>query len=401
MLPAEILIQAPGSSDTRMVVVRSPRPEPGVHLAWRLLALAAGAGVFLVLNLYLLFESCRSNEFMVTCSGGSGEYTALVLFVLGLVGAASLITSIGRNFAVGFVGALLCLSVVSAGACTSVWSDPYQSGMRRWVRPYLNERSIRRRTAEQRRQWVAAMNARPMDVARGVALAGAAIADQGRTVDSERGARHEIPIARGEDDLGQPIDEVRGDPGWRVTYERGPSSGYLVRVGPDELLDHKWPRIVADASGRFEVQASPDAQPLPITPVSDLREMVDCLKGIPAEAERMRVKRGGLSYGWFLTSMSRKLCPGVAPRLKAPIPNAEDTSLLSIQLPLTGDGARVDVTTYRIQMVIREPSNEPFAFDLLATGAAGFPRYLATFEGAVHTTTEARAATRHDPVVTP
>ena len=62
---------------------------------WRLLALLPAHVVFLVLNLFLLFDRCSSNEFMLTCSGGSGEHTAPVLFVLAMLGAAPLITSIG------------------------------------------------------------------------------------------------------------------------------------------------------------------------------------------------------------------------------------------------------------------------------------------------------------------
>jgi len=393
---------------------------------WRLLALAGGAGVFLVLNLFLLFDRCSTNEFMVNCGGGSGRHTAPVLFVLGMVGAASLITSIGRNFAIGFVATLLGLAVVTTGACTPSWTDPYYSGMRRWVRPHLDARATRRKIAERRRDWIAAMNARPMDLARGVELAGEvagcasreaakgaaptesalrercdAMRDVSVAGESSPWVRYTIPVARGEDAMGQPIDQVLGDPGWRVRYEPVPPSGYVVRVEPDELLDEEWPRVAAYASGRFEVQPSADVAPQTVSPVADLRAMVACLKAIPAEEDRRRAKHGGLSYGWFLTSMARRVCPALASRLRAPIPNDENTTLLSMQVSVAG-GAQVEVAAYAVQFEIRQPANAPFAFDLLARSVpAGLPRYLATFEGAVHSTTDARAATATDPVVAP
>ena len=398
-----------------------------VSALWRLLAFVAGAVVFLVLNLFLLFDRCRSNEFMLTCSGGSGEHTAPVLFVLAMVVAASLITSIGRSFAVGFIAALLGLAVVSTGACTPSWTDPYHTGMRRWVRPHLDARATRRRIAERRRDWIAAMNARPMDIARGVELAGAVAGCASREAakgaaptesalrerchdmkdvsvagESSPWVRYGIPVARGEDAMGQPIDQVRGDPGWRVRYEPVPPSGYVVRVEPDELLDEEWPRVAAYASGRFEVQPSADAAPQTVSPAADLRAMVECLKAIPAEEDRRRAEHGGLSYGWFLTSMARRVCPGLASRLRAPIPNDENTTLVSMQLSVSAGGAQVEVAVYSVQFVIRQPANAPFAFDLLARSVpAGLPRYLATFEGAVHSTTEGRAATTADPLVAP
>ena len=150
-------------------------------------------------------------------------------------------------------------------------------------------------------------------------------------------------------------------------------------------------------SGRFEVQPSADAAPQTVSPVADLRTMVECLKAIPAEEDRRLAEHGGLSYGWFLTSMARRACPGLASRLRAPIPNDEHTTLLSMQVSVGAGGAQVEVAVYSVEFVIRQPANAPFAFDLLAQACPLACQDHATVEGAVHSTTEGRAATAADP----
>jgi hypothetical protein len=98
--------------------------------------------------------------------------------------------------------------------------------------------------------------------------------------------------------------------------------------------------------------------------------------------------------------MTKKLCPDLAPRIQAPLPNDSNATLLSVVLPATAVGTPTTVARYKVRFALREPSGSPFVFDLTATGtSAGFPRYLATFEGAIHRTTAFRDATTSDPIV--
>jgi hypothetical protein len=70
----------------------------------------------------------------------------------------------------------------------------------------------------------------------------------------------------------------------------------------------------------------------------------------PRAEERLRLQRGGLSYGWYLTSRARQLCPSLAARLKAPVPNDSNTTTLAIVMPAPGypDG-KVTVAVYTVR----------------------------------------------------
>jgi hypothetical protein len=170
-------------------------------------------------------------------------------------------------------------------------------------------------------------------------------------------------------------------------------------VAPASVLRHTFPRMHASSDGRVDVTMTEGAAPLTVTPAEDLRQLVECLKGLPAEEERVRLsRRGGLSYGWFLTSRARRLCPGLAGRLKAPVPNDENTTLVALVAPMPA--GPVTLATYAVRFEIRQPANQPFAFDLHARATVeGLPRYLATFEGSLHTTIAWRDVLTSDPLV--
>ncbi len=370
----------------------------------------AGVVAFLVMNVALVTGRCSTNEFMVNCAGNEGESTTIVLLAAGGIVLAALTTRAGRLFAAGFFGALIALTVVTSGACTFVWADPYSSAMRQ-ARPYLNRREAEKKSAETRRAWIAAMDARRMDIARGVETAGAVAAcarryagghdgraaaseselaatcDELRTertaADPKPPGRYVIPVSRGEDPRGQQIAEVRGDAGWRVDYTASAPADFTVSVRPDEQLAHDWPRVTITSSGALEIQVSQIAAARPISPVPDLVTLVECLKSSAADVERHATRY--MYAGWYLTSLSRKVCPSLSPRLRAPQPNNSNATLLSLQIPAGGPAA-VTVVDYQITFAIRQPPNDGAAFDLLADPTiSGLPRYKATFEGEVIT----------------
>lgn len=389
----------------------------------QILLVVAGVCAFLVVNAVLFLGRCSSTEFMINCSGGRGTNTWHVLGIGGFVIVAAFATKAGRAFAKGFFGALIVLGVSTMGACTTPWADPVFE-VRRAIRPYQERWAKERKQSAIRRDWIAAMNSRSMDLARGIELAGAVVncvqvhltakgrvtptieelgpgcrylADFGASMDPGWPLRYEIPVERGLDQFGQTQEAVRGDAGWRVNYS-ATASGYSVDAAPEGLLNHRWPRIHADEKMQWEVRLAENAPPLSLTPVADLKTMAACLKGIPAEEERRRVQR--VLGSWHLTPMAKRLCSGLAPRLRPQIQSDENASLLSIHLPAGPNGGSIPALTYLVEFVIRQPANSPFAFDIHAKAeTAGFPRYLATFEGTVHQTTDNRPATAQDPVV--
>ena len=407
----------------------SPASKP-LSPWWRFACIAAGVFAFLLINVLLFLDGCTGTEFMFNCTPRPRQHAFPVLVMILLLAVAAAVSRRGRAFAIGFATTLLAVSVLSLGGCTRAWTAPLVAvkwEVQRRVRPYQEERARKEKEAAQLRAWLAALNARPLDVARGVELASAvahcarryALDHEGRFAvmesdllprcevfrftrvgsDVQWYERYVIPVPAGQlDQFGMTVEPVRGDAGWRASYEVLPG-GFAVRVVPDEQLSHDWPRVLVDAAGTAEVQAAENAPPLSISPVADLRTMVECLKGIPAAVERRKAETGGISYGWFLTSMARKVCPGLSPRLNPLMPNDENATRLDVLLPVGPGGVAVPVASYDVRFEIRQPANKPFAYDIIATPRAwGLRRYLATFEGAIHYTTETRPPTTADPL---
>jgi len=404
---------------------RGPSPDRRPDALRHALDVAAGAAVFLVINAVLYVAQCENSDVFVRCRGEAGANTWTVLVIGGLVIAAAFADRGGRRFATGFFGALATLMVLTVGACTPSWVDPIYT-VQGTLEPYRLRWVRSRELAATRRAWIAALNGRAMDVARGVGLAGAVVhcaqtyrQTEGRaaaseddlaarceflrnfraSADADPPVRYVVPIPRGTDAFGEPTAEIRGDAGWRVTYTVA-GLGFAVDVSPDEQLVHRWPRVHADGATAFGVQPSAASPLLPVTPVADLQTLSSCLKGIPEEEDRMRAQHGGLMYGWHLTSMAGRLCPSLSSRLAPLLPSDSNATMLSVLLPVGPDGASMDVARYTVRIVLRDPRGARFGFDLAAGAtAAGLPRYMATFEGVVHRTMEPRAATTDDPIV--
>jgi len=399
---------------------RAERPED----RRRPFLIAGGVLTFLCVNLVLFLDRCSMHQLTFDCSGSGGMHTVAVVVIGSLLFAGAWVHRNGRAFAKGFAYALVALGVLSLGSCTPSWVDPYYTV--RWkVEPFRLRWVQSRREAAMRRDWIATLNGRPMDVARGVELAGdvvscaqASLRETGRVSTNEDalasrcghlavvrfrvnpGAprRYEIPVAPGGRDMfGEPVDQVRGDAGWRFTYVTS-TAGFAVDVRPDRQLAHAWPRIRGDGAREIQVQMSETTAAVDVSPAGDLRIMTECLKGIPAEVERLRVARHGLDYGWSLISMTTRLCPGPAARV---VPSDSNATLLSVTVPSGSDPAPpVIAAAYLVRYVWRSPTGTPFAFDLRADAkSAGLPHYWASFEGAVHWTAEARPATSGDPLV--
>ena len=379
---------------------------------WHIAAATSGVAVFLVVNLLLLIDRCPSSGsgFGWNCSSGAPHYLD-VLFIAGGLGLMSVLSRRARTFAIGFAGGLLAMAVITTGACTPSWADPVKAARMKMERR-LEARAREREKVDTRTRWIAAMNQQTLDVPRGVYLAGNVLscaqgfaASHGGVAPSHEGQfsehcanlreysasydldpprRYKVPTNGERRAMQHPIERVEGDPGWRVQYEVAGDGRMVVRVAPDSQLAHKGPVIHADSSGMLELQLTDSGPRFAVSPVEDLRTMVECLKGVPEEVERRKEQRGGVSYGWYLTSMTARLCPRLEPRLRALVPNDENSTLLTLLAPVGSGGAAIPVAAYKVDFIIRQPANEPFAFDLSASATTwGLPHYRATFEGAV------------------
>ena len=390
----------------------------------RYLAVAAGGAVFLALNTFLFLSRCTSTEFMINCGGGQGRHTAAVIVLIVLVILAAIFTDAGRRFAKGFIGALVILGVVTMGSCTPSWLDPYYVVKTRTA-PVRAQWKTNREEAARREEWIAAMNARDLDVSRGVDLASAVLVcarSFARTKDRPAATESEllerctefrdyaasveplprrayiIPVDRPDDARGEMFPEIRGDAGWRATY-RLTATGYEVDVAPEARLKHNWPRIHGDDDSGIEITLSESSAPIPVSPVADLQTMVRCLREIPAEEERRHAQR--VLGGWVLTNMTKRLCPELASRVQFSTPNDKETTSLSVVIPAGPKGGPAVAAVYTVKIELRQAAPDNFAFDLTASPKLtwGLRRYLARSDGSIHWTVEGKAATPDDPVV--
>ena len=407
-----------------MVAVPAP-PKPPLASVVRAMFTAFGAMAFLVINAGLFLGRCTSTEFMFNCRGSNGEHTVAVIVIAASVLAGGFFARRARAFAQGFFAALLALAVVTTGACTPSWFDPY-TAVRRQVVP-LQRRAVRAlEDDKQRREWVEALTERKMDVSRGIELAGSvancvrmrhaaqgrlpsddaelarecrAFADFGDAFDPGPPRRYVIPVPRGTlDEFGQTAQEVHGDAGWRAFYKVTPA-GFTIRAVPEGQLRHAWPHVTTDEHGRMWVTPY-QRDAVEVSPVADLAVMASCLKGIPAAVAARTAQTGGVSYGWALTSMTRKICPSLAARLTAPYPNDSNVTWLAVSVPEDPAGTLARAASFAVQFEQQPPADGPLAFVLhVQATTAGLPRYLVTPEGAIHWTSELRSATAHDPVI--
>ena len=352
-----------------------------------LLLIGGGIVAFLIVNVSLFLARCSTNEFMVSCDVGHGRDWLFVASIVAFLGFAAFVNRLARMFAMGFAGAFAALTVVSAGACTTPWADPYVVAKRRFDEQPWRAAQLRR--AANNRTWVDTMSNRAMDLARGVEMA------------SSIAACTQTPIEGCAS--GFVVDKSRDDAGWRWSYKRV-SGGLTVEVKPDDALPHRWPRVTASSDGVVSVMLTSGAVPFVVSPVDDLKQLAMCLRRIPQVAPLMPDGKRIMPQGWSLTYMSIHLCGVLSPKLTAPEPsrlNDERATLLAVMMPPgTAAESAVPLATYRVEFVPHQPATDSFAFDLTATPMIrGLPRYLVTLEGVVHRTMQPRDATVGDTVV--
>ena len=371
-----------------------PVPAPP-KLSWlglrHILLIAAGSVVFLVVNVYLYLGRCTTTEFMIDCNSGDGSDWVFVVGTVGILALGAVVSRLGRMFAMGFAGMFLCLTVVTAGACVTPWLDPYYVAKRRYDQ--TPARAAKLRTERDHRAWVEAQSKRAMDLERGVEMAGAISA----CVKSRADTNRRVPAKKSEVSK---VCDRQDDGGWRWTYTPD-AGGFDVEVLPDESLPHKYPRVIASSDGRINVMLAPDKPPFLVLPVDDLRQLAGCLRRVPTMFKSRPGEPAPPPSDWDLTRMSNHLCGALGPKLRAATPNDARSTLLAVMMPAgTAGESAARLATYRVKFNIRQPANDPFAFDLTATPlAGGLPRYLVTFEGTVHRTMDIRDATVSDPVV--
>src|SRR5262245_52915266 len=80
--------------------VKAPA-APGLSTFARLVFVLGGAVVFIVANVLMYLSQCSSTEFMMTCSGGNGEYTVHVIATAAILGIGAIISRRLRAFAMG------------------------------------------------------------------------------------------------------------------------------------------------------------------------------------------------------------------------------------------------------------------------------------------------------------
>ena len=267
-----------------------------------------------------------------------------------------------------------------------------------------------------RRARIAAMNGRTTDVARSVGLAGAVVncAQRYRQVegrvaasedvlaercrdlkdfrassDADPPVRYVTPTARHEDVFGQPVAAVRGDGGWRVIYTVA-ADGFAVDVSPAEQLVHRWPRLRADGATEFGVLLSPEAARWPSRRSLISRRCRRASRAFP----NWKIAYAPDTVAFSMRGpWSRWPSVYAPPGTPAESPNA---TLLSVLLPVGPNGATAEVVRYTVRFRLRDPSREPFSFDVSARATTpGLPSYVATYEG----TMAPRAARTGDPIV--
>jgi hypothetical protein len=375
--------------------------------ARRVLTALAGAIVFVVLNFLLILDRCRATEFMVDCSGSPGSHTPLVAVIVVLLIGLALVNRTARAFAEGFFGMLVLMAVVTTGWCTPSWKDPYYSYRQAGAAKRMARAQEDRRAAKLA-AWFDRLNSRPMEVERGIELAGDAYFCAQRfardhagqfpaaehemrpcdaferwstTAQPAEGIRYSLPDDPPRPQLrGLPTTPRQGDPGWRVQYELDPAVRFVVTVLPDAQLKHRWPRIFINADGLLQVQPHESGPRFDVSPVDDLRQMVECLKGLPAEDERRR-GRGLGGYTQRFTTQVQRLCPTLASRVKNVAPAEDYKTFLSIELPIGPNGTNEFVAGWTVEYVQRRP-NEPYDFDLIAYPAlTPILIYTASMEG--------------------
>lgn len=348
---------------------------------------------------------------MVNCSGRPGQHTPFVLIVALILVGVAVVSRAGRSFASGFAGGLVLMAVLTAGSCTPSWSDPYGTYRARTAPARLAKQRAARDEATLN-AWTSRVNARPMDVPRGVAVAGEISRCVHRVAEKNGGrfpvsdaeirpcdawdrwgvssgqtgtARYRLPDDPPREQLlGLPTTPRDGDPGWRAQYELTPDTHFLLTVAPDEQLTHRWPRIYMNGLGRIDVQRDENAPRLEISPVDDLRLMAQCLNGMQKDDERREAR--GLAGSLRFTPAVQRLCPPLATRVKHLVPIEDDRTFLSMFLPVGPGGAREFVAGWVVQFVQRR-DNDRYHWDLVALPwPGGLLSYTVAMEGEIRST---------------
>jgi len=380
-------------------------PDHGDRRSRLRLASILGVVAFIIVNVAVHLDRCSLGN-GISCNQDQGQATGWVLLIAAVLAIASAWSPLGRGFAKGFVAGFIGLTVLTAGTCTFAWRDPVYSleqataparrGIKRaWVR------------RQARRAWITAMNTRPPDIERGVALAAEVARCAFWNASPGPGPRSEQEVLRscnrlettymGFDTVSPPIryvvpqpgspdtalfvrDAVSGDPGWRWSLVLPAGGvGAMALVEPDSGLANHWPRITASSDDNIAVVPREGAEPTPVEPVAELRTLAQCLKGIPAELD----SRPGYAWGtWHLFSMVGRLCPGLADRV-SDMPIHYRDMLLSLRRPLASGEAPVAIGTYRVSFENFVEPGTSYRFSLVALPVTGLKGYTVGEDGVI------------------
>jgi hypothetical protein len=358
-----------------------------VESRWYRWAGAAGIVAFVIPNLYFLTEECLNHSFWDSpfCRSSDGAHTGAVLMIATVLALAALAGPAWRRFAKNFVGALLAYTVLTLGKCTYVWADPAVSAWRataptRW-------RHARNMVVKKRRAaWIAALNARPANMERGIQLASrlyycasppgralpensAALARRCSEVNSTRGdadstnaeALYTIPQPRHTDAFTDTHEEVRGDDGWRWAYAASAGgAGYVIRIVRDPLLSSRGPVITVDNRATISIIPA-SGTPLVVSPEPELHQLAECLQRIPEVERKLNEK---VHWAWSISGMASRACPDMADRLGHVIDESSQL-LLTVQRTIAGQPAPENAGTWHLTIRDRHtPEGYRFAIDV-------------------------------------
>ncbi|HJQ19579.1 MAG TPA: hypothetical protein VJ867_04455 [Gemmatimonadaceae bacterium] len=325
---------------------------------------------------------------------------AFTPFIIGVAVVLVLLcfTRAGRAFTLGFVAALIVLTIVTRGRFTSVWADPIVYAHDSWKYASMRRASARRAT-EAERHWRDSVRAAGIDRAEGarrVVLMGQCL-ERGRAFDTTNALPADsITVSRAGLGCRNWDGYFRGGRTgwlWRYTPARA-GSDLRIDIYPDPMLDIAGPIFSGDSRGLVLMRETADADAHQYFSVPQaLRAVRDCINRAPASAGRATLQR-----------LAANVCADLELRPLQPnedmnLPFAIDSNVVSLMLPHTATGWGV-ITRYALRYVQTGPMPSD-GFSLYANPAYYRPLNVRAFallqDGSFHVTTENRVAAATDP----
>lgn len=374
-------------------------------------SVAAGIATCLLVTAGTFF---MSHPFM--CDGCStpriGYFNGFVLLSVVALALLSL-TERGSAFSVGFLAALVALTVLSVGTFTAAWFDPVRT-----LIEYNRDATIRRRGENARRaaerRWLDSMRVHGMDRAEGARrpLMLRACMERFREQSPSRSLpRDSIALAHLGGGCGNFDGYFRpGRTGWLWSYvlpsDTANGEGFTIELYPDPVLAIKGPRYSLDARGLLTVREEASA---PSHAVFSVPQLLDSLRGcVRAVRDSVSASQGPVATLHEIAAAGNSACQPLNLQLPgdqqlADTTLAKDPNVMVAAMPLSSVGWGT-ITRY---VIVLRPTGRaaPEDFDLFARprryGAGETRGYALLADRSFHVTTENREPTAADPAPLP